>query len=113
MIHEDIQFHLELVMDCLSFPTSLTFDNEGIDYVTEAGLLFSNAPPRNDICSNSNSSISGRVLKVIKIDSDIGNNNHHYRLEILAEGFRSPLNGLTFHDNALYVSEGGYPGRIS
>jgi hypothetical protein len=32
---------------------------------------------------------------------------------LLADGLGVPLNGLAVHDGALYVSEGGCPGRIS
>src|SRR5204863_6992747 len=32
---------------------------------------------------------------------------------LVAEGLRQPVNGVTFHDGGLYVSEGGHPGRIS
>ena len=32
---------------------------------------------------------------------------------LLIEGLRPPVNGLTFHQGSLYISEGGHPGRIS
>src|SRR2546423_11513895 len=32
---------------------------------------------------------------------------------LIVEGLRQPVNGVTFHDGGLYVSEGGHPGRIS
>ncbi len=82
---------LELVTEGLSFPTSLTFDATGVAYVAESGLPFGGAPP------------GGRILRVVA-----GGDN-----EVVAEHLRPPVNGLTFHDGYLYVSEGGHPARIS
>lgn len=81
----------ELVADGFSFPTSLTFDEAGIAYVAESGLPFGGAPA------------GGRIWR---IGSD-GNRS------LLIEGLRPPVNGLTFHQGNLYISEGGHPGRIS
>ena len=33
--------------------------------------------------------------------------------KILCDGLRAPVTGLTLHDDVLYISEGGRPGRIS
>jgi glucose/arabinose dehydrogenase len=82
---------LEVVADGFSFPTSLAFDATGTAYVAESGLPFGGAPP------------GARVWRLAA----------NGRRELLAEGLRPPVNGLTFHDGGLYVSEGGYPGRIS
>src|SRR5919197_3579826 len=82
---------LELAADGLSFPTSLTFDPTGVAYVAEAGLPFGGAPP------------GGRIRRLAPDGSR----------SLLAEGLRAPVNGLTFHEGGLYVSEGGHPGRIS
>ena len=82
---------IELVVEGLSFPTSLTFDKEGVIYVAESGLPFGGAVP------------GGRIWR---IEAD-GTRT------LLAEHLRQPVNGLVFHDGALYVSEGGHPGRIS
>lgn len=60
-------------------------------YVAESGLPFAGAPP------------GGRVLRV---EPD-GNRT------LLAAGLRPPVNGLTHHDGALYISEGGHPARIA
>ncbi len=79
-----------LVAEGLSFPTSLTFDEEGAAYVAESGLPFGGAPP------------GGRVWRVESNGSRT----------LVAEGLRHPVNGLTFHQGSLYVSEGGHPGRI-
>jgi glucose/arabinose dehydrogenase len=81
----------ELVAAGFSFPTSLTFDSTGIAYVAESGLPFGGAPP------------GGRIWRI----------GPDGRRSSLAEGLRAPVNGLTFHDGGLYVSEGGHPGRIS
>jgi len=75
----------------LSFPTSLTFDDAGVAYVAEAGLPFGGAAP------------GGRVWRL-----EPGSER-----TLLAEGLRPPVNGLTFHDGSLYISEGAHPGRIS
>jgi len=82
---------LELIADDLSFPTSLTFDDEGVMYVAESGLPFGGAPP------------GGRIWRVTRDG----------RRRRLADGLRPPVNGLLFHRGELYVAEGGHPGRIS
>ena len=81
----------ELVVGDLNFPTSLAFDETGRAYIAESGLPFGGAPPR------------ARVFSV-----EPGG-----RLQLVAEGFRAPITGLSYHDGSLYVSEGGNPGRIS
>src|ERR671938_237877 len=82
---------LALAADGLSFPTSLTFDPTGGAYVAEAGLPFGGAPA------------VGRVWRL----EPRGNRR------LLADGLAPPVNGLTFYDGELYVSEAGPPGRIS
>ncbi len=81
----------ELVADGFSFPTSLTFDETGTAYVAESGLPFGGAPA------------GGRIWRL----GPEGDRS------LLAEGLRPPVNGLTFHQGSLFVSEGGHPGRIS
>jgi glucose/arabinose dehydrogenase len=88
---ENSSGHFELVADGFSFPTSLTFDEKGVVYVAESGLPFGGAPA------------GGRIRR---LDSD-GNRT------LLIERLRTPLNGLTYHQGSLYISEGGHPGRIS
>ncbi|MGZ3608632.1 MAG: PQQ-dependent sugar dehydrogenase [Ktedonobacteraceae bacterium] len=83
--------HFDLVADSFSFPTSLTFDDAGIAYVAESGLPFGGE------------SAGGRIWR---LDSD-------GKRTCLIEGLRPPVNGLTFHQESLYISEGGHPGRIS
>jgi glucose/arabinose dehydrogenase len=81
---------LEVVADGLHFPTSLTFDDTGTPYVAESGLPFGGAP---------------RGGRIWRLDGD--------GRTLLAEGLNPPVNGLTYHDGMLYVTEGGHPGRIS
>jgi glucose/arabinose dehydrogenase len=80
------------VADGLSFPTSLTFDDDGVPYVAESGLPFGGAPP------------GGRVWR-------LGPDGQR---TLLAEGLLPPVNGLVFHQGALYVSGGerGYIARL-
>lgn len=82
---------LELIAGDLSFPTSLALDADGTIYVAESGLPFGGAPP------------GGRVWRLAPDGTR----------SLLADKLRPPINGLTFHDGALWVSEGGHPGRIS
>ena len=82
---------LELIIDGLSFPTSLAISEDGVFYVAESGLPFGGAAPGGRIwCFESNT-----------------------RRTLLAENLHPPVNGLTLHDRHLYVSEGGHPARIS
>jgi glucose/arabinose dehydrogenase len=81
----------ELVSDGWNFPTSVALADDATIYLAESGLAFSGAPP------------VGRIWR-------IGPDGHCF---LLAEGLRAPVNGLHLHGDALYVSEGGHPGRIS
>jgi len=74
----------------LDFPTSLAFDGDGVPWIAESGLPFGGARP------------GGRIRRVTGGTSE----------ELLTD-LRFPVNGLCFHDGAFYISEGGYPGRIS
>lgn len=77
--------------DELSFPTSLAIGEDGSFYVAESGLSFEGE------------SAGGRIWH---LESDA-------RRTLLVENLRPPVNGLTLHNDRLYVSEGGHPGRIS
>src|SRR5574340_5106 len=88
---ENSNGQFELVADGFTFPTSLTFDDAGAAYVAESGLPFGGA------------SAGGRIWR---LDS-------HGARTLLIEGLRPPVNGLTYHQGSLYISEGGHPGRIS
>jgi glucose/arabinose dehydrogenase len=80
-----------VVANGFHFPSSIAFDDDGVLYVAETGLPFAGAPA------------GGRVYRV-----DEGG-----RRTALARGLREPVNGLAYHDGALFISEGGHPGRIS
>src|SRR5215471_10402305 len=82
---------LERIAEGFSFPTSLTFDATGTAYVAESGLPFGGAAP------------GGRVWRLAADGTRT----------LLAEGLRPPVNGLTYHQDDLYISEGGLPSRIS
>lgn len=91
MTSADQQPSLERVLDGFSFPTSLAFDAEGAIYIGESGLPFGGGRP------------GGRLWRVAPDG----------QRTLIAENLRPPVNGVTFHDGGLYVSEGGHPGRIS
>ncbi len=80
-----------LVADGFSFPTSLACANDGSLYLAEAGLPFGGAAP-------------GGVIWQVKPDGT--------RVRLL-DGLHPPVNGLTYHEGNLYISEGGHPARIS
>ena len=82
---------LEMLFEDLSFPTSLAIGEDGTFYVAESGLSFHGPSP------------GGRVWRL----------ESNARRTPLVENLRAPVNGLTFHQNRLYVSEGGHPARIS
>src|SRR5438876_963179 len=82
---------IELVAGDFSFPTSITFDLQGSLYLAESGLPFGGEAS------------GGRIWK---ITSDRNRT-------LIKEGLRAPVNGLTYYEGHLYVSEGGHPGRIS
>ncbi len=86
---ETISF--ELLAEDLSFPTGISFGEQGELYVAESGLPWGGAAP------------GGRIWKV---DSS-------GERELVTEGLRYPVNGVTWREGILYVSEGGHPGRIS
>jgi glucose/arabinose dehydrogenase len=81
----------ESVCAGLCLPTSLTFDAAGVAYIAESGLPFSGAPP------------GGRIWRLEPDGSR----------SLLMGRLRAPVNGLTWHEGSLFISEGGHPGRIS
>jgi glucose/arabinose dehydrogenase len=81
---------LTKIADGFSFPSSLTFDDEGTAYVAESGVPFAEgAPP----------------ARVWRVGCD-------GTTTLLADDLATPLNGLTFFAGALYVSCGDDPGQI-
>ena len=90
-LSHSLRDHLELVADQLSFPTGLTFDDQGTAYVSEAGLGFAGGEPR------------GRIWRIAP----------NGRRDVVADGLQSPVNGVVFHAGDLYVSEGTHGGCIT
>src|SRR5689334_17516112 len=82
---------MQPVAQNLNFPTSVTLDAEGGIYIAESGVAFDGAP-------------SGGVISRVNSDGT---------LTRLYDGLRSPVNGLVYSNGWLFISEGGYPGRIS
>ncbi|MDJ0842158.1 MAG: PQQ-dependent sugar dehydrogenase [Acidobacteriota bacterium] len=80
-----------LAAEGFHFPTSLAFDESGTAYVAESGLTFDGAPA------------GGRVWRLAPDGSRT----------CLKDDLRPPVNGLTWHQGALTIAEGGNPGRIS
>jgi hypothetical protein len=60
-------------------------------YVAESGLPFGGAPP------------GGRIVRIEPTGGFVS----------LLDGLRPPVTGVTYYKSALYISEGGAPGRIS
>jgi len=75
----------------LDFPTSIALDSQGGVYVAESGLSFAGPPS------------VGRILRIAPDGSRV----------CLLDGLRAPVNGVVFHQDSLFISEGGYPGRIT
>jgi glucose/arabinose dehydrogenase len=80
-----------LVAQGLNFPTSAAFAADGTLYIAESGLPFGGAPPG---------------ARIVQITSD-------GCPQTVLDGLRAPVNGLAWHDGGFYISEGGFPGRIS
>jgi glucose/arabinose dehydrogenase len=81
---ETLRDHLEVAVDHLSFPTGITFDDDGTAYVSEAGLGFGGTKP------------GGRIWRIASDGSR----------DLLVDGLRPPVNGVSFYRGYLYVSEG-------
>lgn len=82
---------LTAVADGLDFPTSLAFDNDHGVYLAESGLPFAGAAP------------GGRIWRM---DRDGAGRR------LVADQLAAPVTGLLWHQDHLYVSEGG-AGRIT
>jgi glucose/arabinose dehydrogenase len=81
---------LTLVAGGFNFPSTLSFDDEGNFYVAETGLPFGGAE---------------RGGKVWKVSPD-------GERTLLLSKLSVPTNGATYHEGALYVTEGGHPAKI-
>jgi glucose/arabinose dehydrogenase len=75
----------------LNFPTSVTADPDGRMYIAESGLPFGGAP-------------AGGIVSRVNSDGTV---------TPLVSGLRAPVNGVIWHAGALFISEGGNPGRNS
>jgi sugar lactone lactonase YvrE len=82
---------LELISDSVSFPTGITFDSEGMIYVAESRVPLDAQPP------------IGRILRIY----------HDNRRRILIDDLSAPVNGITFHNDGLYILENGHIASIS
>ncbi|PON16530.1 sugar dehydrogenase [Candidatus Entotheonella serta] len=82
---------MELIADGLHFPTGLAFDDEGSVYVSESGLPLAGQPA------------GGRIWRL----------HPDGTRDCLKRGLRPPVNDITWYQDALYIAEGGKPGRIS
>lgn len=82
---------MQTYADHLNFPTSIALDDADTVYIAESGLPFGGAPP------------GGSVSRIAADGSKT----------VLLTGLRAPVNGLSWHQGSLIISEGGHPGRIS
>lgn len=82
---------LELVAEGFNFPTSIGVGSDGSLHVAESGLPFGGAP-------------SGGAVWRLRADGG---------RTLLAADLNAPVNGITVHNGALYVSEGGHPARLT
>lgn len=82
---------MKQVANHLDFPTSIALDPQGGVYVAESGLSFTGPPG------------GGRILRIAQDGSRV----------CLLDGLRAPVNGVVFHQGSLFISEGGFPGRIT
>lgn len=80
-------YTIEAIVTGLTFPTGITFDDQGLAYVVEAGYSYGEewTGPR-----------------LLRIEPDGG------ATSLITEGVRNgPWNGITFHGENFYVAEGG------
>lgn len=82
---------MKIIAKKFNFPTSIAFDEAGDLYVAESGLPFAGAAP------------GGCIWRVEKDGTKT----------CLLKNLRAPVNGLAFYKGYFYISEGGFPGRIS
>lgn len=79
-------YNAEVLVTDLTFPTAMTFDENGIPYVIEAGYSYGEV------------FLEPRLLKIAQ-DGSI--------TTIYKGGKNGPWNGITYHDGFFYVVEGG------
>lgn len=78
-------YRIEKVVEGLTFPTVITFDDRGNMYLAEAGYAYGAKPGE------------GRILKV----------DSNGETEEVAGGFAGPVTGLTWNTGNFYIAEGG------
>jgi hypothetical protein len=78
-------YEIDLIANHLTFPTSVTFDDRGDVYITEAGYSYGEV------------FTTPRLLRLREGGAP----------EIIASGNNGPWTGVTFHGGAFYVAEGG------
>ena len=81
-------YRLEKVVNHLTFPTSMTFDDKGVIYLAEAGFAYGTEPGY------------GRILRVERDGS----------LSEIANGFAGPVTSILWHKGYFYVAEGARGG---
>lgn len=82
---------MQQIAEHLDFPTGVAVAPDGAIYVAESGVSFGGSSP------------GGSILRITPGGSR----------ELVLDGLRSPVTGVVFHQGALFVSEGGNPGRIT
>jgi glucose/arabinose dehydrogenase len=82
-------YKLEKVVSNLTFPTDLTFDDQGHIYICEAGFAYGTKPGE------------GRILRWEKDDS----------LTPIADGFKGPVTSILWHQGYFIVAEGARGGN--
>jgi hypothetical protein len=78
-------YDIEIIASHLTFPTSVTFDDKGDVYVTEAGYSYGEV------------FTVARLLRLREGEAP----------EVVASSNNGPWTGVTFHRGAFYVAEGG------
>ncbi len=85
-------YRIGLIKKGLTYPTSMTFDDQGYIYIGEAGYSYGPAK------------VEGGG-KIKRIDPDGG-------VTTIASGFDGPLTGVTWHKGYFYAITGSYPGKV-
>jgi len=85
-------YALDAVALGLTFPTSITFDDDGNIYIAEAGYSYGPAK----------SAGQGRVLRLEPDGS----------MECMVCGLKGPVTGIAYREGSIYVAQGSFPGRI-
>jgi glucose/arabinose dehydrogenase len=79
-------YRVEAVAQGLTYPTAIAFDDRGRPYVLEAGYSYGEV---------------WTAPRLLRLEAD-GRSS-----EVYVGGKNGPWTGVTFHDGAFYVSEGG------